>query len=86
MINNMMKRLKLNSIQCLACNKILVSDKVHEYQTCGCANKTFIDGGLLYNRCGGKDTELIKCLCEWEDKNENMTIKEKRKYRIFEAI
>lgn len=51
-----------NVIQCLACKKVLVSNYRHDFNSCGCPNDTFIDGGYDYLRCGGKDLKLIKVL------------------------
>lgn len=77
-----MRKLKVNSIQCLGCNKILISTNRHDYQTCGCSNQTFIDGGLFYNRCGGMNTDLIKDLCEFEEEEDEQITR----FRKFEAI
>jgi hypothetical protein len=32
---------------------------------CPCPNQTFTDGGLSYNRVGGKDLSLIENMCEY---------------------
>lgn len=49
-----------NSVICLACGDRLVSYYHYDYVTCNCSNKTSCDGGLSYERCGGKDLELVK--------------------------
>ena len=59
------KVLTKNSIKCLVCNTILESKHQHHFVTCGCKNQTFNDGGLSYNRVGGKDLSLIDNLCEY---------------------
>ena len=59
------KVLTLNSIKCLECNTVLESKHQHHFVTCGCKNQTFNDGGLSYNRVGGKDLSLIENLCEY---------------------
>ncbi len=76
----MMKKLKINSIQCLVCGKILVSTNRDQYHTCGCPNDCFIDGGLFYNRCGAMNTDLIKCLCEFDETPEPVIDKSHRRY------
>ena len=47
-------------ILCTSCGKILVSWSVHNYKTCGCPNKTMIDGGSEYLRYGAKDMGRIQ--------------------------
>ena len=78
------KVLTLNSIKCLECNTVLESKHQHHFVTCGCKNQTFNDGGLAYNRAGGKDLDKIENLCkygimteqEYEDMLEKKRIKE----------
>ena len=78
------KVLTLNSIKCLECNTVLESKHQHHFVTCGCKNQTFNDGGLAYNRAGGKDLDTIENLCkygimteqEYEDMLEKKRIKE----------
>ena len=60
-----MKVLTKNSVKCLVCNTILESKYRHDFVSCSCPNKTFTDGGLSYNRVGGKDLDLIENLCEY---------------------
>ena len=59
------KVLTKNSVRCLVCNTILESKYRHNYVQCSCPNQTFNDGGLDYNRVGGKDLSLIENLCEY---------------------
>ena len=49
-------------IQCLQCKMILVSFNRHDYKTCQCPNKTMIDGGTDYLRCGGMDMSKVQFL------------------------
>ena len=50
----------MNKIRCLNCGTILESKSVHDFQSCGCDNQTFVDGGDEYMRCGGMDMTLIE--------------------------
>lgn len=59
------KVLTHNSIKCLECNTVLESKHQHHFVTCGCKNQTFNDGGLVYNRAGGKDLDKIEDLCKY---------------------
>ena len=65
MDNKLIKVLSKNAIKCLMCNTILESKYRHNYVQCSCPNQTFNDGGLSYNRVGGKDLSLIENLCEY---------------------
>ena len=60
-----MNTLTKNSVKCLLCNTILESKHRHDFVMCPCPNQTFTDGGLSYNRVGGKDLSLIDNLCEY---------------------
>ena len=78
------KVLTHNSVKCLECNTVLESKHQHHFVTCGCKNQTFNDGGLAYNRVGGKDLDKIENLCkyvimteqEYEDMLERKRIEE----------
>lgn len=78
------KVLTLNSVKCLECGEVLVSKSQHHFVSCSCKNQTFTDGGLVYNRAGGKDLDKIEDLCkyviiteqEYEDMLERKRIKE----------
>ena len=65
MNDNTIKVLTKNSIKCLVCNTILESKHRHDFVMCPCPNQAFNDGGLSYNRVGGKDLSLIDNLCEY---------------------
>ena len=65
MDNKLIKVLTKNSVKCLLCNTILESKHRHDFVMCPCPNQTFTDGGLSYNRVGGKDLSLIDNLCEY---------------------
>lgn len=54
-----------NAVKCLVCNTILESKHRHHFVECHCENQSFVDGGLSYNRVGGKDLDLIENLCEY---------------------
>ena len=62
---DLIKVLVVNRVRCLVCNTVLESKHQHHFVTCGCKNQTFNDGGLSYNRVGGKDLSLIDNLCEY---------------------
>jgi len=49
-------------VRCLQCCMVLVSNDVHDYKVCGCPNKTMIDGGYDYLRCGGVDHNKVEVL------------------------
>ena len=66
MDNKLIKVLTKNSVKCLICNTILESKYRHNYVQCSCPNQTFTDGGLDYQRGGGKDLNLIEDLCEYQ--------------------
>lgn len=61
------RRIKLNAVQCLECNRYLESKHRHDFRKCNCLNQTFVDGGLDYLRRGGIDLHKIKELSEYED-------------------
>ena len=65
MDNKLIKVLTKNSVKCLVCNTILESKHRHDFVMCPCPNQTFTDGGLSYNKVGGKDLSLIEKLCEY---------------------
>ena len=56
-----------NAVKCLSCNTVLESKHRHDYQTCYCSNRVFVDGGKDYSRVGGKDFDLIEDLCEYKE-------------------
>lgn len=59
------KVLTRNAVKCLVCNTVLESKYRHHFSECHCENQSFADGGLTYNRTGGKDLDLIENLCEY---------------------
>lgn len=63
----MEKQLLYNSVTCLNCGETLESLHRHDYKTCSCENKTMVDGGESYHRCGGKDLSLVKSNCLYSD-------------------
>jgi hypothetical protein len=70
-----------NAIKCLQCNTVLESKHRHDFQCCGCENQTFVDGGRVYSRVGGKDFNLIEDLCEYKEytKLEYESLQQERK-------
>ena len=60
----------MGRIKCLECGAILESKYRHDFQSCmgrdgkGCPNGTFVDGGNVYLRMGGKDLDKIKIIQE----------------------
>ena len=80
----LVKVLTLNSVRCLVCNEVLVSESQHHYVQCNCENQTMTDGGNSYQRFGGKDLDKIENLSkyiimteqEYEDMLERKRIKD----------
>lgn len=56
---NMEKQIILNRVQCKKCGEVLTSYNRHDYKTCGCINKTMVDGGTDYQRYGGLNLDLV---------------------------
>ena len=81
MDNKLIKVLTKNSVKCLLCNTILESKHRHDFVTCGCKNQTFTDGGLSYNRVGGKDLSLIDNLCEYRTLTQESYDKEQVEFK-----
>lgn len=69
--NGCIKLLTRNAVKCLMCNTVLESKHQHHFVECQCENQTFVDGGLAYNRVGGKDLDLIENLCEYVEMNDD---------------
>jgi hypothetical protein len=44
---------KHDAVKCLECGRVMHSINRHDYKTCGCPQKTMVDGGRDYLRCGG---------------------------------
>jgi hypothetical protein len=55
----MEKQIILNRVQCRECGEVLTSYHRHDYKTCGCTNKTMVDGGNEYQRYGGLNLDLV---------------------------
>lgn len=51
-------------IKCMECGYILVSNHRHDFNSCGCKNEAFVDGGYDYLRAGAKDLSKIKVVKE----------------------
>ena len=84
MDNKLIKVLTKNAIKCLVCNTILESKHRHDYVTCGCKNQTFNDGGLSYNKVGGKDLSLIENLCEYRTLTQEAYDKEQADFKVIQ--
>lgn len=54
----------MNKVKCLECGKEMESYTVHDFKACGCPNETFVDGGTVYQRCGGRDLSMVAV---WKD-------------------
>jgi len=52
----------MSVVKCLQCGKIMWSQHRHDFIQCSCDNETFVDGGDVYTRIGGKDLSKIKVL------------------------
>lgn len=81
MNDNTIKVLTKNSVKCLVCNTILESKHRHDFVLCPCPNQTFNDGGLSYNRVGGKDLSLIENLCEYRTLTQESYDKEQEEFK-----
>lgn len=44
---------------CHKCQDVLLSIDRHHFHRCDCENETFVDGGMHYQRIGGKDLSQI---------------------------
>lgn len=62
-------KLIYNSVVCLSCGETLISRYTHDYKMCTCENKTFVDGGLDYQRSGGKNLDLVQSYCIDDSEN-----------------
>ena len=51
---NGLEQIVYSTATCKKCGDVLVSLNRHDYKTCGCDNKTMLDGGTEYQRYGGK--------------------------------
>ncbi len=84
MENKLVKVLTKNSVKCLICNTILESKHRHDFVMCPCLNQTFVDGGLSYNRVGGKDLSLIDNLCEYRTLTQESYDKEQAELKVIQ--
>ena len=67
MVYAMEIQLIYNAVRCLSCGEVLVSYHRHDYKTCSCEQQTSVDGGLNYERYGGKDLNLVESLSVYDD-------------------
>jgi len=56
---NGLEQIVYSTATCKKCGDVLVSLNRHDYKTCGCDNKTMLDGGTDYQRYGGVDLDLV---------------------------
>ena len=84
MDNKLIKVLTKNSVKCLVCNTILESKHRHDFVMCPCPNQTFTDGGLSYNKVGGKDLSLIEKLCEYRTLTQEEYDKEQVEFKAIQ--
>lgn len=61
--------IKRNAAHCLACDQVVESKHVHDFQECKCGN-VFVDGGHAYLRWGIRDFSTVVSLSEVEEKEE----------------
>lgn len=54
----------MNKVKCLECGVILESTHRHDFVSCSCPNKTFTDGGDVYQRLGAVDFNKVVI---WDD-------------------
>jgi len=59
----------MSKIKCKQCGTILESKRIHDFVSCNCDNETFIDGGDVYMRAGGKNLDLIEVLSDSNSDN-----------------
>jgi len=50
----------VDALLCKECDTVIYSISRHDFNSCGCKNDAFIDGGLDYNRCGALDLKKTK--------------------------
>ena len=86
MDNKLIKVLTKNSVKCLLCNTILESKHRHDFVMCPCPNHTFTDGGLSYNKVGGKDLSLIDNLCEYRTLTQEAYDKEQAEIKATRLV
>lgn len=48
-----------DAVLCTECNTVLYSVHRHDYHICDCENKTMVDGGKEYLRCGGNSIDKV---------------------------
>ena len=61
------KQIAFSSLDCLDCGQNLISHHRHDYNSCGCDNSAFIDGGTAYVRYGAKDLNKVKLFTVFAD-------------------
>ena len=82
--NEVIKVLTRNAIKCLVCNTVLESEHQHNFRSCGCSNQSFVDGGLVYNRTGAVDLDLVENLCEYVEMTRGEHYKQLEEQRILQ--
>ncbi len=51
---------KHNALICWVCKRVLVSWFRHDFNSCGCPNEAFVDGGFDYFRYGAKLMDKVE--------------------------
>ncbi len=51
-----------NIVLCKDCLEVLESKHRHDFVQCSCENQTYTDGGIDYQRIGGKDLSRIEII------------------------
>lgn len=62
-----MKQIVYNSIECLECDKTIVSQHRHDFVKCECPNEAMVDGGTDYLRYGAINMSKIKQFAVYAD-------------------
>lgn len=84
--NEIIKVLTRNAVKCLVCGTILESKHQHHFVNCNCDNQTFTDGGLVYNRVGAVDLDLVENLCEYAEMTRGEHYKQLEQQKLAEQI
>lgn len=84
--NEIIKVLTRNAVKCLVCGTILESKHQHHFVNCNCDNQTFTDGGLVYNRVGAVDLDLVENLCEYAEMTRGERNKQLEQQKLAEQI
>ena len=59
---NKAERRGRNIVMCKVCLTVMESTHRHDFVQCSCENGTFVDGGIDYQRIGGRDLSLVEVI------------------------